>query len=69
MAALIYRRNGHVINVFIWPSMTASHATTEREGYNLVNWTQAELSFWVVSDLNPVELKEFREDFAEAAPK
>lgn len=69
VAALIYRRNGHVINVFIWPSLTASSATTEREGYNLVNWTQAELSFWVVSDLNAVELKEFREDFAEAAPK
>ena len=69
VVALIYRRNGHVINVFIWPSMTASNATTEREGYNLINWTQAELSFWLVSDLNAVELKEFREDFAEAAPK
>jgi anti-sigma factor RsiW len=69
VAALIYRRSGHVINVFIWPSMAASNATTEREGYNLVNWTQAELSFWLVSDLNPVELKEFKEDFAEAAPK
>ena len=69
VAALIYRRNGHVINVFVWPSLKASSATMEREGYNLINWTQAELSIWLVSDLNPVELKEFKEDFAEAAPK
>jgi anti-sigma factor RsiW len=69
VAALIYRRNGHVINLFVWPSTTASSATTEREGYSLVNWTQAGLNFWIVSDLNTVEIKEFQEDFAEATPK
>jgi anti-sigma factor RsiW len=69
VAALVYRRNGHIINVFIWPSMTASNTAVEREGYNLINWTQADLSFWLVSDLNAVELKEFKEDFAEAAPR
>lgn len=69
VAALIYRRNGHVINVFIWPASSSSRTSAVKEGYNLVNWTQAGLNFWIVSDLNAVELKEFQEDFAEAAPR
>ena len=69
VAALIYQRNGHIINVFVWPASSPSSAAASREGYNLINWTQAGLNFWIVSDLNPVELKEFREDFAEAAPR
>jgi anti-sigma factor RsiW len=69
VAALIYQRNGHVINLFVWPASSPSSEAASREGYNLINWTQAGLNFWIVSDLNPVELKEFREDFAEAAPR
>src|SRR3954452_23536195 len=69
VAALIYQRNGHIINLFVWPASSPSSEAASREGYNLINWTQAGLNFWIVSDLNPVELKEFREDFAEAAPR
>jgi anti-sigma factor RsiW len=69
VAALIYQRNGHIINLFVWPASSPSSEAASREGYNLINWAQAGLNFWIVSDLNPVELKEFREDFAEAAPR
>ena len=34
-----------------------------------MNWWQAGLSFWAVSDLNTVELKEFQDDFSEVSPK
>jgi anti-sigma factor RsiW len=69
VAALIYRRNAHIINVFVWPTGASAQAATARAGYNLINWTQAGLNFWIVSDLNTVELKEFQEDFSEAIPK
>jgi anti-sigma factor RsiW len=69
VAALIYQRNSHIINVFVWPASSSSRAAVSREGYNLINWTQAGLDFWIVSELNAVELKEFREDFSEAAPR
>lgn len=69
VAALIYRRDGHVINLFVWPAVKASTTAAEMDGYNLMNWTQAGLSFWAVSDLNATELKEFKEDFSEAAPR
>ncbi|WP_454816450.1 anti-sigma factor family protein [Labrys neptuniae] len=69
VAALIYRRSGHVINLFIWPDTDAPAPAGEREGYTLLNWTQAGLNFWAVSDLNQAELKQFQQDFVEASPK
>jgi anti-sigma factor RsiW len=69
VAALAYRRNAHVINLFVWPSGEAPEGDGAIEGFNLVNWTQAGLTFWAVSDLNIAELREFRDDFAAAAPK
>jgi anti-sigma factor RsiW len=69
VAALIYRRSGHVINLFIWPASGPSVPAGEREGYSLLNWSQAGLNFWAVSDLNEPELKQFQQDFAEATSK
>jgi anti-sigma factor RsiW len=62
VAALVYRRRQHVINLFVWPTANAvrKEATTmSRRGYNLVHWTGAGLTFWAVSDLNTDELREF----------
>jgi anti-sigma factor RsiW len=69
VAALVYRRKGHVINLFVWPGQGVESRAMHRDGYNLVSWRQAGLEFWAVSDLNATELQEFHEDFAEVAPK
>lgn len=69
VAALVYRRHGHVINLFVWPAAGPDMRALSLEGYNLIGWKQAGLELWAVSDLNAVELKEFQEDFAEAAPR
>jgi anti-sigma factor RsiW len=67
VAALIFHRNKHVINLFIWPvndkdSKPASF--TPIQGYNLIHWSEAEMTFWAVSDVNEKELMEFVQDFA-----
>jgi len=62
VAALIYRRNKHFINLFIWPSGSDSNVKTKamsRQGYNLFHWTQSGMTYWVASDLNSTELQEF----------
>jgi anti-sigma factor RsiW len=61
VAALVYRRGQHPINLFVWPS---SHTTEPeeklmRQGFNLVRWTGAGLTWWAISDLNDEELEEF----------
>jgi anti-sigma factor RsiW len=62
VAALLYRRQQHKINLFVWPSAKDSdgEATTQtRQGYHLIHWTDSGMTFWVVSDLNNTELQQF----------
>jgi len=63
VAAVVYRRQQHFINLLIWPSAHGSEkAKTEpapRQGYHLLRWTTSGMTYWAVSDLNERELKEF----------
>jgi anti-sigma factor RsiW len=70
VAALIYRRRLHAINLFQWPAdRTASlPALSEtKDGYAVVHWTQADISYWAISSLNPAEMGEFAEAFRHAS--
>jgi anti-sigma factor RsiW len=67
VAALVFQRHKHVINLFIWPAKEEDSKPTPftpTQGYNLVHWSQAEMVFYAVSDLNEKELMEFVQDFA-----
>jgi len=60
VAALVYRRNQHLINLFIWPSAagpTAPVQTFAENGYNAVHWDQGGFSFWAVSDVRTEDLR------------
>jgi mycothiol system anti-sigma-R factor len=62
VAALVYQRRNHFINLFIWPSSHDTHANTKalaRQGYHLVHWSKAGMTYWVISDLNDTDLQEF----------
>jgi anti-sigma factor RsiW len=64
VAALLYGRQQHKINLLIWPSTKDGDvaATTQaRQGYHLVHWTGSGMTFWAVSDLNSKELEQFAE--------
>lgn len=60
VAALVYQRRLHVINVFVWPE-GGSEALGERSenGYNELYWKKGGWEYWVVSDLNRDELRSF----------
>ena len=61
VAALIYRRNKHIINLFIWPSEARDEPprAASKNGYNVIRWTQSGMIRCAVSDLNASELMEF----------
>lgn len=64
VAALVYQRNKHPINLFITPaptSRTTSPSVVTRRGYNVFSWTNNGMQYWAVSDLNQGELSEFSE--------
>lgn len=57
VAALIYHRNKHIINVFVWPSTGTEPAGTEMlHGYSIINREAKGLHYCLVSDLNTTEL-------------
>jgi anti-sigma factor (TIGR02949 family) len=58
VAALVFRHNKHVINLFIWPG-DASPQTDARQGFNLIRFECKGMICWAVSDLNAEELQEF----------
>lgn len=61
VAAVVYARRQHVINVYSWPSNGDDRAQSvvAAHGYNLVGWRNGNVESWVVSDLNPAELSDF----------
>jgi anti-sigma factor RsiW len=62
VAALVYQRRKHFINVFVWPdpSHTSSTQTIEsKQGYNLIMWSGGGFQFWGVSDVAASDLAEF----------
>ncbi|MSP41209.1 MAG: anti-sigma factor [Deltaproteobacteria bacterium] len=59
VAALVYRHDQHLINLFIWPAASAQDAPAKAQsthGYNIVHWDRGGLRYWAVSDLNAAEL-------------
>jgi anti-sigma factor RsiW len=62
VAALIYQRQKHFINVFVWPSESKAAKVPEVRtirGYNLVFWQRDGMNFCAASDLNAPELEQF----------
>ena len=72
VAAIVYQRRKHMINLFVAQHLGARHARTVAEsiqGYNVRHWSQDGLDFWVVSDLGGDELDEFVQKIASAVPR
>jgi anti-sigma factor RsiW len=61
VAALVYRRHLHNINLFVWPSKDPGSEQAvrvqQRQGYNLLHWSQDGMTFWAVSDLGNDEMQ------------
>jgi anti-sigma factor RsiW len=61
VAALVYGRAKHEINLFIWPvnSGDAAEQVSVRNGYNVIHFTKSGMDVWAVSDLEKGELSNF----------
>jgi anti-sigma factor RsiW len=62
VAALIYQRRDHFINVFVWPDSNETDSTQSvksRQGYSIMRWSRDGFQCWAVSDIGGSELAEF----------
>jgi anti-sigma factor RsiW len=66
VAALIYQRRQHFINLFVWPATpdaSKAQKAITRQGYNLLHWADADFNYWAVSDVSATDLKTFKQLF------
>lgn len=61
VAALVYGRRQHKINVYEWPSSRGNDTRPAGElrlGYSMLHWSHAGMNYFAVSDVNPADLQE-----------
>jgi anti-sigma factor RsiW len=68
VAAIVYRRHSHVINLFVTQGSSFGQGATLKtvQGFNVKLWSEQGLYFCAVSDINADELQEFKEKFEAA---
>lgn len=72
IAAVFYYRRSHAINVFTWPAISDKDAPVRKkstQGFHIRSWQQSGMTYWVISDLNDVELDEFVNSLREIPPQ
>jgi anti-sigma factor RsiW len=66
VAALVYQRGMHIIDLFVWPTrgnVMPALEPIEHNGYNVMHWSQNRMEFWAVSDVERSELRDFAQDW------
>lgn len=66
VAALVYQRRKHLINVFVWPESSGGNSPSlERQrflnGYNFLGWQNGGVYFCAVSDVSVGDLRQLKE--------
>lgn len=64
VAALVYARRKHTINLFVWPTRQGEsqlYGWGSREGYNWGMWQAGDMSFCLVSDVSQSDLRELQQ--------
>src|SRR6185369_14637021 len=72
VAALVYYRGLHAINLFTWPAANDGAKAVRglsRHGFHIRSWQRSGMTYWAISDLNDQELEEFVRLFQEHAPQ
>ena len=64
VAALVYHRRLHTVNLFVWPAKNAADRSFVKDGFAVTEWSRSGLRFAAVSDIPPAELQQFESLFA-----
>ena len=62
VAALVYQRRKHWINVFVWPEEKGGDSggsLRTQQGYHVIHEAHGGMTYWIVSDLSSEELSHF----------
>jgi anti-sigma factor RsiW len=60
VAAIVYHRRLHTVNVFVWPGESRPTRSSIQDGFALEEWSEDGLNFAAVSDIPAQELSQFQ---------
>jgi anti-sigma factor RsiW len=64
IAALVYARRKHFINLFVWPNeklAAVAEGNGSREGYNWISWRSGDMHLCLISDASINDLQQLKE--------
>lgn len=63
VAAIVYHRRLHTVNLFVWPARDAAERSFVKDGFAVKEWSRNGLRFAAISDIPPAELQQFHKLF------
>ena len=63
VAAIVYHRRLHTVNLFVWPAKDRAERSFVKDGFAVTEWSRNGLRFAAVSDIPPAELQQFHKLF------
>jgi anti-sigma factor RsiW len=62
VAALVYGRRKHLVNVFVWPTREGDTypESNALQGYHWITWRKNGMVYWAVSDASEADLRELQ---------
>ena len=67
VAAIVYHRRLHTVNLFVWPEGGGSDRNFAKDGFAVREWNRNGLRFAAISDIPPAELQQFEQLFVQRA--
>jgi anti-sigma factor RsiW len=63
VAAIVYHRRLHTVNLFVWPDKESADRSSIEDGFALTEWSEDGLRFAAVSDIPAQELQQFETEY------
>jgi anti-sigma factor RsiW len=67
VAAIVYHRRLHTVNLFVWPSRDGGERSFAKDGFAVQEWSRNGLRFAAISDIPAAELHQFESLFQKRA--
>src|SRR3954451_11401196 len=59
VAAIVYHRRLHTVNLYVWPAKDSAERSFVKDGFAVTEWSRNGLRYAAVSDIPPAEVRQF----------
>jgi anti-sigma factor RsiW len=63
VAAIVYHRRLHTVNLYVWPAKDAAERSFVKDGFAVKEWSRNGLRYAAISDIPASELQQFHKLF------